>query len=81
MQKVLVLYFLLNCAKFLGCRRAAPVQLLIFGMSTYTACATVLFLGCAFVQLVQPALFAACVINTDGTKALSQIQNSVFLEA
>ena len=51
------------------------MQLLIFGMSTYTACASVFFLGSAFAQLVQQSQFVAYAINTDGTKALSQ---SVF---
>ena len=40
-----------------------------------------LFLGCAFAQLVQPAQFVAYIINTDGTKALSQTQKVVFREA
>ena len=66
--------FLPNCANFWAVD--APVQLLFFGISTCTDCATVLFLGCAFAQLVQPAQFVAYVINTDGTTALSQTQNT-----
>ena len=49
-----------------------PVQLLIFA----TACVTVLFLSCAFPQLVQTAQFATVTIKTDGTKALNQIQHT-----
>ena len=48
----------------------------MFGMSTCTACATVLFVGLCIGTLVQPAQFGAYVINTGGTKALSQTQNT-----
>ena len=33
-------------------------------MSTCTACATAIFLGCAFAKLEQTAQFVACAINT-----------------
>ena len=35
-----------------------------------------LFLSSAFPQLVQTAQFAICAVNTDGTKALCQTQNT-----
>ena len=42
-------------------RHAAPVQLLIFGISTCSNCATVLF-------YVQPTQFVACTFGRDETK-------------
>ena len=53
----------------------------MFGMSTSTACATVLFVGLCIGTLVQSAQFGAYklinVIYTGGTKALSQTQNTI----
>ena len=72
---MLVLFFPKLCL-FLGCRHIASN---FWNVNIHSLCNCV-FLGSAFAQLVQQAQFAACAINTDGTKALSQTQNtkSVF---
>ena len=49
--------FLPQTVLIFGSRRAAPVQLQIFEITTCTTCANVLFVGCAFAQLVQTAQF------------------------